>query len=372
MFSQFSLDPGIAHLNHGSFGAMPKRVAASQDAWRQRMEANPSGFFRTVYPAAVREAAAGVAGFLGGDATDWVFVGNGTAATNAVIGSFPLGPGDEVLTTDRVYGAVRKTLRHAAGRTGARIVEVPTPLPVPDEGALIEAVAAGLSPRTRLAVFDHVVSETSVILPIAALAALCRDAGVPVLVDGAHGPGMLDLDVPALGVDWYAANAHKWLFAPRGCGLLWCHPRHQAALHPAVISHGYGQGFTAEFDWTGTRDPSAWLSVPAAIDFFEENGGDGLRRRNHALAMDAGQYLADAFGTELSAPASMLGAMASVRLPGERPATLEAAITLKTELNARHGVVVQVAALKGALWLRVSAQIYNEIGDYRRVVAALA
>ena len=369
----FELEAGMVHLNHGSYGAVPRPVAAAQAEWRRRIEGNPSGFFRTVYPDAVREAAERVAALLGGTGTDWAFTDNATAAVNAVLGSFAFAPGDEILTTDRVYGAVRQTLLHTARRTGVRVVEVATPLPVPDEDAILAAVAAGLSPRTRLALFDHVVSEIAVVLPVARLAALCRDAGVPVLVDGAHAPGMLDVDVPSLGVEWYAANTHKWLFAPRGSALLWCRPDRQAALHPTVISHGYGRGFTAEFDWTGTRDASAWLSVPAAIDYFEGHGGMALARRNHDLAVAAGRHLAGAFGSEMSTPEGMMGSMASVRLPGPWELTREAAAALQIELDARHGVVVAVTAPggAGALWLRVSAQIYNRFEDVRAVVAAV-
>jgi isopenicillin-N epimerase len=242
---------------------------------------------------------------------------------------------------------------------------------VREPGDIVAAVAAALTDRTRVAVLDLVSSASAVVMPAAALAALCRQAGARVLVDAAHGPGMLDLDLPALGADWVTGNAHKWLFAPKGSALLWARKPAQADLHPTVISHGFEQGFANEFDWTGTRDPTAWLALPAAIDFYRAMGDGALREHNHALAVAAARLLADRWRTEAGAPAAMLGAMATVRLPGNRPATIEAARTLHDRLWRDSRIEVPVFPLSGALWIRISAQIYNERADYERLANAV-
>ena len=242
---EFQLEAGGIFLNNGSYGATPRVVARAQDAWRARLEAQPVRFMKREMPAALRAAAAELAAFVGAEGDDLVFVENVTAAAN------------EILTTSHAYPAVRNVLGYVAGRAGARLVEAPVPYPVADDDAVVAAVAGAITPHTRLAVLDHITSPTAVVFPIARLARLCRDNGVPLLVDGAHGPGMVALDVPAIGCDWYTGNAHKWLFAGKGCGFLWSDPARQDAVHPAVISNNFGTGYLNEFDWIGTRDPSA-------------------------------------------------------------------------------------------------------------------
>jgi isopenicillin-N epimerase len=214
-----------------------------------------------------------------------------------------------------------------------------------------------------------VTSPTAVIFPIRELVAQCRAAGALVLVDGAHAPGMLSLDVPAVGADWYVGNCHKWLMAPKGSGFLWANPARQADTHPLVISHGFGQGFTAAFDWVGTRDPTAWLAVPAAIDFHLRLGGPALRERNAALARAQATRLAHAWNTERGAPDPLTGSMAAVRLPINGPASPESAQELRAKLFADHRNEVAVMAFAGALWARISAQAYNQPADYERLAA---
>ena len=355
----FNLEPGTRHLNHGSYGAVPKLVRAVEEGWRDRLEANPTRFFADELRPGLRAAAAIVADELGGGREDWVFVENATTAVNAVVASLRLSPGDELLTTGHVYGAVRNTLGYHAARAGARVVEAVMPVPITSGDDVVEAVRQALSPRTVFAVFDHVTSASATLLPIVELARMCRQAGVPVMIDGAHAPGMLTLDVPTLGVDWYTGNAHKWLFAPRGAGLLWTAPERQAMTHPTVISHGLGQGYVAEFDYTGTRDPSAWLSVPDGIHFHRALGSERVRDHNRGLAFAAGHLLAEAFGTELAAPPAMLGAMASVRLP----AGVESE-GLRLRLRRDDGIEAVVHRIGDAGWVRVSAQVYNELGEY--------
>ncbi len=371
ILSEFLLQEGVTFLNHGSFGATPRAVLAAQDIWRARMERRPYHFMHRELPGALRRAAADLAGFLGARGDDLVFVDNATAGINAVARSVSLEPGDEILFTDHGYPAVRNALAFVCQRARATLVEAPVPFPLGDDDEVIAAVAAAVGPRTRLAVLDHVTSPTAVMFPVEGLIALFRARGVPVLIDGAHAPGMLEVDLPSLGADWYVGNAHKWLFAPKGCGFLWAAPERQEGLHPAVISHGLGQGFAAEFDWTGTRDPSAWLAVREAVAFHRRLGSRRVMLHNHRLAAKAAVMLAETWGTEPGALEPMLGAMAAVRVPDTAPATLDEGLKLRDRLWNDHGIEVPVIPFAGALWVRISAQVYNEEADYLRLARAI-
>jgi isopenicillin-N epimerase len=362
--ADFLLADGIAHLNHGGYGATPRIVLEAAERWRRLMEADPSAFFRRELRPRLREAAAAVAEFLGGRGEDWVFLENATAGLNAVIASLPLAPGDELLCLSQAYPAVVNATRHHAARAEARVIIVPVPVPFTDPALLFAALAERLGPRTRLAVLDHVTSAAAAVLPIGEMARICRDAGVPVAIDGAHAPGMLPLDIPSLGVDWYVGNLHKWAFAPKGTGVLWCAPERQAQLHPVAISNYLGEGFTTEFDYCGTRDNSAALAAPAAIAYLEAIGPEAVRARNDALARAAGEMLAAAWGTEAAASPAYSAAMVSVRLPQALAADGEGAARLALQLTEDHRISVGVTVLAGALWLRLSAQIYNELEDY--------
>ena len=297
MLGEWLLDPAVAYLNHGTVGATPRAVLEVQERLRREIERQPSEFMLRQLvpmvgaapptPGRLRAAAATVGAFLGARADDVVFIENATTAVNAVLRSYPLEPGDEVLITDHTYGAVAHATEYACRRAGARAVKAELPYPVADPGEVVEAVARALSSRTRLAILDHITSDTAMVLPVAALTELCRERGVKVMIDGAHAPGMLELDIPTLGADWYTGNLHKWLFAPRGCAVLWAAEAAQRELHPAVVSWGLDSGFTAEFDWTGTRDPSAYLAAPAGIAFLERLGPAAARVYNHDLVRDA-------------------------------------------------------------------------------------
>jgi isopenicillin-N epimerase len=293
---EWLLDWSKLTVNHGAYGAAPKLVLAAQEDWRRRMEAQPSLFMRLTLPPALREAADSLGRFIGADGRDLVFVDNATSGCNAVLRSLDFSPGDEILILSHAYGAVRNTVRYLADRHGLKIVEAQIRFPQPDADEIVAAVAGGLSERTRIAVLDHVTSASALVIPIARLVALCRAAGVPVLVDGAHAPALVDLDLNALDVDWYVGNCHKWLMAPKGCAFLWTRPERQSAIHPLTISHGFGRGYIEEFDWTGTRDPSAFLAVEAALGFHDRLGGAALRVRNNALAQRGAEILASALG----------------------------------------------------------------------------
>ncbi len=369
----FKLDATTTFINHGSFGLTPFAVLAAQEALRAEMERQPVQFLsRAALQPRLRAAAGQLAAFLGAAGEDLVFVDNATTGVNAVLRSFALRPGDEVLITDHTYPAVRNAVRFVCGRAGARMIEAKLPFPVDSPDSILAAVTAALRERKRLAVFDLVSSASAILMPAAALARTCRDAGARVLIDAAHGPGMLDLDLPALQADWVTGNVHKWLFAPKGCALLWATKEAQQDLHPTVISHGFEQGFANEFDWTGTRDPTAWLAVPAALDFYRSMGDGALRDRNHGLAVAAAGLLAERWGTEAGAPAEMVGAMAVVRLPGRHPGTVAAAQAVHDRLWQKYHIEVPVMVIGPALWVRISAQIYNDLEDYARLAAALA
>ena len=381
----FLLEADAAHLNHGSFGATPRVVLAAQDDWRRRLEAQPSRFMMRELEPALAQARGPLARLLGADPAGLAFVDNATTGVNAVARSLDLAPGDEVLTTDHGYGAVRQTFTHVCARAGARLVEAALPFPPRSSAELEAAVVERIGPRTRLVVIDHVTSPSAIILPVAAIATAARARGVPVLVDGAHAPGMLDLAIDELPVDWYTGNCHKWLCAPKGSAFLWAGTERRERLHPTVISHGYGRGFEAEFGWTGTRDPSPWLSVPAAIDFLDGFGAGGpgavglgvarVRAYTVDLARRAADLLAAAWGNEARVPAALHGTMAIVALPAALqrrlgPATEEHSRRLRHQIWDEHRVEIPIMAIDGRHWARLSAFIYNEIDDYERLAAA--
>jgi len=246
------------------------------------------------------------------------------------------------------------------------------PYPAFDPAAFVDAVAGALGPRTRVAIIDHISSESALILPLTEIAARCREKGVPVLVDGAHAPGALDLDIPALGVAWYTGNLHKWAYSPRSCAFLWAAPDRQEHLHPPVISWGLDKGFLAEFDWVGTRDPSAYLAAPEGIAMLRELGMDAVRGYNHRLAWDSARMLSDRFGTPLAVDEGSVGSMATIPLPERLGSTREDASRLRDALLFEDRIEVQLHAGRGRLWVRVSAQVYNETTDVERLAEAVA
>jgi isopenicillin-N epimerase len=242
--------------------------------------------------------------------------------------------------------------------------------PDPSEDQLVASVVDAITPDTCLAVIDHVTSGSAIVLPVQRIVAACHVAGVPVLIDGAHAPGQVDVDLTAIGADWYVGNCHKWMCAPKGCGFLHAVPAKQAGLHPGTISHGYGQGFTAEFDWTGTTDPSRFLAVTEAIAFHERLGGRALRERNRALAARGAELIAQRLNTQVGTRGSVAGAMATVRLPVEDVSPAHA-LSLRRRLMSA-GTDAPVHALDGGVWLRLSAFAYNELADYGRLAEVVA
>jgi isopenicillin-N epimerase len=359
----WDLDPDFLTVNHGSFGATPRVVREAQRTWQDRMERQPSRFMSTELGPAIRRAAGLLAGFLNARPDDVAFVDNATTGCNAVLRSMALAAGDEVVVLSHAYGAVRNAVHHAAGSAGACVVEARIPFPDPSPAAITAAVAAVVTPATRLVVLDHITSASALVIPVQDIVPLAHAAGAKVLIDGAHAPGQIDLSLTAIGADWYVGNCHKWLCAPKGCAFI--HAMDQADLHPTVISHGYGKGFLAEFDWTGTTDPSRFLAVEEAIAVHQRLGGPQLRRRNHDLAAEATRRLAQRLATERGGAPAVSGAMGTVRLPVADP-TQEHALAIRAALM-QAGTDAPVHALDGALWLRLSAFAYNEAGDYDRL-----
>jgi isopenicillin-N epimerase len=367
---EWPLDWSKLTVNHGSYGATPRSVLAAQVEWRDRMEAQPSIFMRTILPDALRASAAALGALLNGDGADIAFVDNATTGCNAVLRSLDLQPGDEIVLHGQVYGAVAKTARYVAQRSGARIIEAPLGFPGEDVSVFVEGMARLLNGRTRLVIVDHITSPSALLLPVEAAAQLCREVGVALLVDGAHGPGQVDVDLKAIDADYYIGNCHKWLAAPKGCAFLWARRDRQAGLHPTTISHGFEQGYLAEFDWTGTREPTAFLAIEAALDFHEKLGGASLRQRNADLAHQAGRLLAGHFGTVYGNEAHPL-AMAMVRLPFGGETSPERALVQRDRLLTEFGCDAPLIAHPDGIWVRVSAHAYNEIGDYERLAGVL-
>ena len=381
MLSLFPLDPAATYLNHGTVGVTPRRVLKAQQAWRDRIERHPARFMlRELWtfagskpdgPTLMRQAATGVAAFVGARADDLVFVDNTSTGVNAVVQSLPLDPGDEIVLSDHAYGGIVAAVHYAAQRAGATVRTVTLPYPAFDSAECVARIAEALTPHTRLAIVEHIAAESALVMPIEAIVRACHDRHVPVLVDGAHVPGALTLNVSAIGADFYVANLHKWAMAPRSSAFMVVSPAFQAEIHPRVISWGFGTGFTQEFDWVGTRDPTPWLAAPDGIRFLQELGFDELRRYNHDLAWSAARHLADSWKTPLEIDESMVGCMVSAMTPESCGTTKADAVRLRDRLLFDHDIEVQVHARAGRVWTRVSAQIYNDTEDINRLAEAV-
>ncbi len=380
---EWPLDPAITYLNHGTVGVTPLRVLAAQREIRDAIERQPARFLLRELTAAtgsftgrglarprLRETASAVAEFFGARGDDVVFVDNATTGAGAVLRSFPLEPGDEILLSDLAYGGIVRAAVYAAREKGAsiRTVEIPSPFSV---DGIVRAFEEGITPATRLAIVDHVSAESALVFPLAEIARRLRTKGVAVLADGAHAPGAIPVNIEELGVDWYTANLHKWAWAPRSSGILWVRPDRQSAVRPLVESWGLDLGFTAEFDWPGTRDPSSHLAAPSAIDLLHEWGFDAIRSYNHQLAWRGAKHLAERWHSEWRVDESLIGTMATVAVPGALGTSGEQAQILRDHLLYEDQIEVQVHAWRGQISVRISAQIYNDMDDIERLAAAV-
>ncbi len=388
--SHWLLDENVTFLNPGSFGACPKPGLAEQIRLREEMESEPLRFLWREIDSKIDDAREDLARFLRADPDELAFVTNATSAVNAVVRSLELKEGDELLTTNHGYNACNNVLAECARRAGARVVIAQVPFPISGPGEVVEAVLAAVTPHTRLAMLDHVTSPTALVFPIEELIAALEERGIDVLVDGAHAPGMLPLDFTALRPAYYTGNLHKWVCAPKGAAFLHVRRDRQAGLHPAVISHGYNtpredrSPFHDAFDWQGTHDVTAWLSVPAALRFCERllpGGQHALMDANCSLAKAARQFLCEKLSIEPPCPESMLGAMATLPLPArfqeEEPGESRSVISrydpLQTRLFERHSIEMPLVRFGSPTrrWFRISAQAYNSPSDYALVAKAL-
>ncbi len=373
LLSHWLLDPAVTFLNHGCFGATPRAVLEAQTAWRRRLETHPVELLDRGRRELLVEPKRDIGAFIGADPDDFGFVTNATGGVNAVLRSLRFEPGDEIVTTDHVYNAVRQTVRYIARESNARSINVAVPLPASSPGRIADTIAAALTGRTRLVLIDHIGSSTAVVFPVKQIIELCKTRGIDVLVDGAHAPGMVELDVADLGAAYYTGNLHKWVCAPKGAAFLWVRPDRQAGVRPNTISHFLDEGLAEEFQWQGTRDITAWLCAPAAIDFMRQFGWDNVRRHNHELAVWAQAMLSRRWQVPASTPAdgSMLGSMATLPLPeGVRDGFADTA-ALITHLYDHNRIEVPIIDWNDRWWVRVSCQMYNEPSQYERLAESV-
>jgi len=380
------LDPAVTFLNHGSFGSCPSPVLKRQQQLRDRLERQPVQFFVRDLEGLLDEARVALARFLNADAADLVFVPNATAGVNTVLRSLRFRRDDELLVTNHEYNACRNALDFVARQSEARTVVVTVPFPLHREEEVLEAVLGGVTKRTRLALLDHVTSQTGLVLPIKRLVSELDRLGIETLVDGAHAPGMVPLNLRRLGATYYTGNCHKWLCAPKGAGFLHVRRDRQKWIRTLAISHGANSPrsdrsrLLIEFGWTGTWDPSACLSVPEAIRFMGgilPDGWPASMKRNRHLALAAREVLCPALGMARPCLDEMIGSLASFPLPDSRcqkpPQSPLYQDPLQEKLLSQHGIEVPVIP-----WpkppkrlLRISAQLYNSLPQYERLAQVL-
>lgn len=381
----------MTFVNHGSFGACPLPVLAHQRALTDEIEAEPVAFLDTTIEARLDEARHAVARFLNADPDGLVFVQNATSGVSTVLRSLELAPGDELLTTNHEYNATLNGLAEIARRAGARVVTIQLPLEITSDDEVLEAFRAAVTPRTRLALVSHITSPTATILPIQRIVSELDERGVDTIVDAAHGPGQVPTNVDGLGAAYWTGNGHKWLCGPKGTGVLHVRADRRDLIRPLVISHGWNDPraerprLWKEFDWTGTPDPTPFLTLPAAISTmrgFHPQGWPGVMAANHELVIEGRTLIAHALGTTPLIPEAMHASMAIIPLP--MTLTDEAARALKLALTDEDRIEVPITPFPvpaaradpsdppGGVVVRISAQRYNEIDDYARLADALA
>jgi isopenicillin-N epimerase len=381
----WALDPEVVFLNHGSLGSCPRPVLEDQQQWRSKLEASPVQFMLRELNERLATVRSTLAARLGADPADIALLTNATAGVNTVLRSIDLGPGDDILLTTHEYNACSNAVEYAAHRSGATVTRAVVPFPLSEPDDVLNSVLDAVGPRTKIALVSHLTSATAVVFPIRELVQELQGRGIDVIVDGAHAPGQLDLDIEAVGAAYYAGNCHKWLCCPKGTGFLHVRKDRQERIHPLVISHGSNDPrteiplFRREFDWQGTYDPTPFLSIPAAIetlDGLDRGGISGLRTRNHTLALQARDMLCDVLDVAAPVPDSMMGAMTTVPidhlfLDGH------AREALFLSLRDTYRIEVPIMGCRLDLdgpprWvLRVSCQAYNEPDDIDALRLAL-
>lgn len=382
----FALEAETIFLNHGSFGSCPLAVLEHQNEIRRRLELQPVKFFQRDFEPLLDEARAALGKFVGAAADDLVFVSNATEGVNTVLRSLPFEAGDELLVSSHEYNACSNAIRYAGEKCGAKVLTVDFPFPIESEEAIFEAVMAKVTDKTRLLLIDHVTSQTGLVLPIKRIIDVLKERGIDTLVDGAHAPGMLALDLDALGAAYYTGNCHKWLCAPKTAGFLHVRSDRQSAIRPLTISHGANSPRTdrsrmqIEFGWMGTRDPSAVLSVPYAIEYMSEllsGGWPEIMDRNRRLALAGRKVICETLDVSLPSPDSMIGSLASIPLEnpnlGKPYQSLKYQSIWQEALIKRYNIELPLFA-----WpsppnhiVRISAQVYNELSHYEWLARAL-
>jgi len=370
------LDPDVIFLNHGSFGACPRQILEIQSEWRQKLERQPLQFLVRELEEHLDSARATLAQFVGSNPDDLAFVTNATTGLNTVLRSLDFKPGDELLVTDQEYNASRNALDFVAERSGARVVVANIPFPFRNADELIAPVLEKVTPRTRLALLDHVTSQTAIILPIAQLVAELKKRGVDTLVDGAHAPGMVPLDLNRLGAAYFTGNGHKWLCGPKSGAFLHVQRDKQKLIRPLTISHGANSTrtdkshFQLEFGWQGTGDPSAILSLPAAIGFMSSllpGGWPEIMARNRGLALAGRKILCEAIDIAEPCPEEFIGALATIPLldapPEAGPRLPFNEYPLQDALRIKHRIEVPIISWPAPpqRMFRISAQLYNAL-----------
>jgi len=396
------LDPDVIFLTHGTFGACPTPVLEAQQAWRQRMESEPVRFMADELEPALDAARERIGAFLGADPDDLAFLHNATSGVNAVLRSLRFEPGDEILGADHEYNACLNAARHVAAPAGARLVVAPLPFPVAGPDEIVERVLAAVTPRTRLALLSHITSPTAVVLPVLALVRELASRGVDVLLDGAHAPGNVPVDLrelEAAGLTYWTGNLHKWVCAPKGAAVLWVRRDRQAQIHPLTISHGANDPrtdrsrFRLEFDWQGTDDLSAVLAAPLALDFVGgllPGGWPAVRAHNRDLVLAGRDAMCRRLGVAPPVPDAMLGSMAAVLLPEGAGAGTSRALSpldadpIQLALMERYRIQIPVLPWPTP-WtpgfradgprrrlVRLSAYLYNDLAEYELLAEGLA
>ncbi|WP_027343831.1 aminotransferase class V-fold PLP-dependent enzyme [Hamadaea tsunoensis] len=364
----FGFDPAVSYLNHGSFGAVPLPVREAHRALLDEVDANPMAWARRL-PDRVAAARERLARFLGADPAACALIANATTATALVLHSLRVRPGDEIVTTDHAYNAVMTALERFAGRTGAVVRVVPIGLTAGDD-EIVEALAAAVRPRTRLAIVDHVASASAKLFPIERISAVLRAAGIPLLVDAAHTPGMFDAEVDRVGADFWVGNFHKWGLAPRATALMAVAPQWRESIEPLVVSHSDPLGWPQSIEHQGTRDLTAWLAAPAALDLLESLGLDRVRAYSVQIAAYTQRVVAEAIG----APVIETGAgvpMRVIPLPAGVAPDQTAVDRLRARIGEELGVEINLNLWRDTALLRVSGQIYVRSEDGDRLAAGL-
>jgi isopenicillin-N epimerase len=356
----------VVFLNHGSFGATPISVLKSAQEVQERMESQPIEFFLDHYFLELRKSAGRLANFIGADSDGIGFVDNATSGVNAVLRSLShkMNSNYEILITTQTYPAVKAICYYLRDTFSCTVKEIELPFPCHDPQEYINIYRESISDKTKLVIIDHIFYTSGVVAPVKELIDLIKSKGSLVLVDGAHAPGMIPLNIESLGADWYAGNCHKWLFAPKGCAFLWTSEEHRAYTKPPVISFNLNQGYYKEFDWTGTRNPSPYIALRPAIEFHKSLDSANLMKRNHQLAVDARRVVADKLGLELPCTDDMVSTLATLPFTGKYETAPDSAYQLRREFYGKYRIEMPFIEFNHMMWFRFSAQAYNDMSDY--------